>query len=257
MKRREFIQYGGAGILTAAGIAASAHGQTAQAQTANALSIQWLGHTCFLFSGQGRRILVNPFRPLGCAAGYRAPNVSVDLVLISSRLFDEGSTDSLPDNIRVLLESGVYDFRGLQIQGIRMDHDRLGGRRFGTNTAWRWTQAGLSILHLGGGAAVPITVEQQILMGRPDVLIIPVGGGTKAYTPEEAKQALQVLNPKIIIPTYYRTAAADSATCDILPLDNFLTLMEGTPVQRNGDTVSLRPSDLPATGSKIEVFSYH
>lgn len=255
MKRRQLIRYVGMGALAAAGTSVAARFQPARAQTNGSVSIQFLGHTSFLFTGDGRRILVNPFRPIGCTAGYRAPRPTADLVMISSRLLDEGVVEGLPGNPRLLSESGVYQFDGLRVEGISMDHDRIGGRRFGTNMAWRWNQAGLNILHLGGAAA-PITLEQQILMGRPDVLLIPVGNGPKAYGPQEAQQAIQTLNPRIIIPTHFRTQAADTAACDIVPLDEFLTLMEGTPVDRNGDSMTLSQASLPESGSRIEVMSY-
>lgn len=93
-------------------------------------------------------------------------------------------------------------------------------------------------------------------MGRPDVAFIPVGGSAKAYNAEEAKQAVQVLNPKLVIPTHYRTQAADAAKCDISPLDDFLTLMQGMPVRRsNGDSISISPGKLPENG-EIQVLSY-
>lgn len=256
MKRRQLIRYAGTGVLAALGTGLASRWQPSQAQTAGSLTVQWLGHTCFLFTGSGRRILVNPFRPIGCTAGYRAPQVAADLVMISSRLLDEGVVDGLPGNPRLLFEPGVYQFEGMQAQGIVTDHDRQGGRRFGTNVVWRWNQGGLNMLHLGGAAA-PITLEQQILIGRPDVVMIPVGNGPKAYSPEEAKQAIQVLNPRLIIPTHFRTQAANPAACDIVPVDQFLALMEGVPVQRNsGDSIRLSPASLPASGAKIEVLSY-
>ncbi|MBF2046462.1 MAG: MBL fold metallo-hydrolase [Leptolyngbya sp. IPPAS B-1204] len=252
MKRRQFVQYTGAGLLAGLGLSLVDR-LPAQAQS-GAVSIQYLGHTCFLFTGDGRRILVNPFRPVGCTAGYSAPQVGADLVMISSRLLDEGAVEGLPGNPRILFEPGVYDVNGLQVNGIAMDHDDVGGRRFGTNVAWRWVQGGVNILHLGGAAA-PITTEQQILMGRPDVLLVPVGNGPKAFTPEEAQAAIQLLNPKLVIPTHFRTAAADAATCDILPIDNFLALMGGTPVQQVGNSISVAPGDLPGS-TQIRVMSY-
>lgn len=256
MKRRQLFHYAGAGLGAAIATVAASRWYPAQAQSASSLTIQWLGHTCFLFTGSGRRILTNPFLPIGCTAGYRKPQVASDLVMISSRLLDEGVTEGLPGNPRVLSESGIFEFTGMQVQGIRTAHDDLGGRRFGDNVVWRWNQGGLVVLHLGGAAA-PITVEEQILMGRPDVLMLPVGNGVKAFTPEEARDTVQRLNPKIVIPTHYRTQAADEAACDILPLENFLTLMEGTPVQRsNGDSITLRAADLPSSGARIQVLSY-
>lgn len=257
MKRRQLIGYAGAGLLTMAMVLSSEFkAYSAQAQDNSPLSIQWLGHTCFLFTSGGTRILANPFRTIGCTAKYRLPKVEAGLVLISSQLLDEGAVEELPNDPRLIYEPGVYEFSGIQFQGIATEHDRSAGKRFGTNVVWRWNQEGINILHLGGIAA-PITLEQKILMGRPDLLLVPVGGGPKAYTPQEAKQAVQFLNPKLIIPTQYRTEAADPDACDIVTVDEFLALMKDTPVRRNdSDTITIQPSNLPENGSEIQVLSY-
>ncbi len=251
MKRRQLMRFAGTGVLSAVGASIASQLESAQAQSAG-VSIQSLGHSCFLFTGSGIRILVNPFRSLGCTAGYPPPKVATDLVMISSQLLDEGAVEIVPGNPRLLYEPGVYQVGKLKIEGIRMDHDRIGGRRFGMNVAWKWNQGGINLLHLGGAAA-PISVEQKILMGQPDVLFVPVGGGPKMYTPEEAKQAVEVLSPRIVVPTQYRTKAAAKEGCDILPVDNFLTLMSGTPVRRGGKTLSLSRKELPSKGMVIQV----
>ena len=254
MKRRQLIGYAGAGLAGTL-FANLGSGLRVNAQSGGSLSIKWLGHTSFLFSGSGTEILVNPFRSVGCTAGYRPPNVAADLVLISSQLLDEGAVEGLPGKPKLIYQPGVYEFKGIKIQGIGIDHDRVGGKRFGINTTWQWKQAGINILHLGGAAA-PISLEQKILMGRPDVLLVPVGGSDKAYNAQEARQAIQVLNPKLVIPTHYRTQAADKDSCDIAPLDDFLTVMSGIQVRRsNSDTISVTPNDLPEN-SAIQVFSY-
>ncbi len=266
INRRQFFHYGKVAAL--AGIATTVPGawqhwaaQTPPssenlAQNTNSLSVQWLGHSCFLFAGEGQRVLVNPFRTLGCTAGYPSPLVPADLVLISSRLLDEGNTEGLPGQPRLLFEPGSYQFRNKQIQGIRTDHDRNGGRRFGINVAWTWTQAGVKILHLGGAAA-PINSEQQILMGRPDLLLLPVGGGPKAYTPLEAKEAMLKLNPKVVIPMHYRTTAADPQVCDLDGVDEFLSLLDNSAVEKvNAASIELTTGSLPQTGPVIKVMSY-
>ncbi|MBC7822641.1 MAG: MBL fold metallo-hydrolase [Candidatus Parcubacteria bacterium] len=253
MKRRQFVQFAGASLLTAVGTSVISGFDSAQAQTGS-LSVQYLGHTCFLFTGSGQKILVNPFRSLGCTAGYRAPKVNADLVLISSQLLDEGAIELVPGNPRLLYEAGAYNVNGIKIQGISADHDRVGGKQFGSNVAWRWTQGGVTVLHLGGAAA-PISLEQKILLGSPDVLFVPVGGGPKAYTPEEAKQAINVLNPKLVIPTQYRTQAAKDQ-CNLVGLDAFLKLMSGVAVRKGGDSISIQKADLPKNGMAIQVLSY-
>ena len=90
MKRRKLLTLAGTGLLSTLLIGLSSVFETDAAQQGT-LSVQWLGHTCFLFTGGGVRILVNPFRSQGCTAGYRLPRVTADLVLISSQLLDEGS----------------------------------------------------------------------------------------------------------------------------------------------------------------------
>ncbi|BAY27183.1 hypothetical protein NIES2100_70050 [Calothrix sp. NIES-2100] len=253
MKRRQLMGYAGAGLATAF-LTTLGSEFKAQAQSSG-LSVQWLGHTCFLLTGSGVKILVNPFRPIGCTAGYRPPKVAADLVMISSQLLDEGAVDGLPGKPKLIYEPGVYEFQGIKFQGIAVDHDRKAGKQFGINTAWSWKQGGINILHLGGAAA-PISVEQKILMGRPDVAFIPVGGSAKAYNAQEAKQAVEILNPKLIIPTHYRTQAADASKCDISPVDDFLNLMQGVTVRRGtSDSISISSGNIPEN-SVIQTLSY-
>jgi L-ascorbate metabolism protein UlaG (beta-lactamase superfamily) len=254
MKRRQFFQYAGAGLGVSLGMGWLSQ-QPAIAQTGT-VQIRWLGHTCFSFAGGGQTLLVNPFRAIGCTAGYREPNVQADIVMISSRLLDEGVVEGLPGNPRVLSDPGIYELDGLQIEGIPIDHDRVNGFRFGTNVMWNWEHAGMNILHMGGAAA-PVAVEQQILIGRPDILLIPVGGGPKAYTAQEAVDAIELLNPKLVIPTHYRTAAAAPDGCDIAEIDEFLDRMSGSTINRYGsDIITVSNSSLPGTGTIVGVFSY-
>lgn len=245
MRRRKAMQWIGWGTLSAIGAIALSP-QRYQAQTAPQLEITWLGHTAFLFSSEEFQILVNPFRPIGCTAGYPTPDVSADLVLISSQLFDEGGgVRDLPNQPRVLFEGGLYQFRGRDIQGVSMPHDREGGRRFGTNVAWVWEQAGLRILHLGGAAA-PLEFEQRVLIGKPDIVIVPVGGGQKAYSPELAKGAIETLKPKLVIPSHYRTAAADSDNCDLVGIEDFKALLDPDAIQQvNGNKITVSANSLP------------
>lgn len=254
MRRRQLLKLSSASFLGALGWGLAANWQAYRAQPSGALAIQALGHTCFLFTGGGRRILVNPFRPIGCTAGYQAPSAAAELVLTSSQLFDEGYISQTYASTQRLTEPGVYEVNGLKLQGIGMPHDREGGRRFGTNVAWQWTQAGIKVVHLGGAAA-PISLEDKILLGRPDVLLVPVGGGPKAYGPEEAVTAIRTLEPKRVIPTQYRTAAADAENCDIGGLEPFLTLMSGIPVSRPGSQLTLTPADIGDSGQRIVILN--
>ncbi len=256
MKRRQLIRYVGASAIAATGIPLASRFQPTSAQSNGSLMVQYLGHTSFLYTGGGLRILANPFRTIGCTAGYRLPKVEADLVIISSQMWDEGAAENLPGNPKVLYEPGVYEIKGLRIQGVGIDHDRKGGRRFGTNVAWRWTQGGLRIVHLGGAAA-PIGIEQKILLGSPDIAMIPVGGGPKAYRPDEGKQAMEVLKPKVMIPTHYLTEAADKDACDLSSVDSFLELVKDMNIRQiNDNKLLIKFQDLPKEGTVVRVLSY-
>ena len=237
MKRRNFIALGAG---TALSVVAPVF-----AQDQPVLNIRWFGHLAFAISGGGLNLFTHPFRPAGCTAGMRLPNpITADFVLISSRLLDEGYIDELSADTRVLAEPGVYNIKNTNFQGIAVPHDRLEGRRFGQNVMWRWEQAGIRILHMGG-SAVPLTNEQRILVGRPDILILPVGGSDKAYNAQEAWAVAQSLNPRIVIPAYYRTSkAADS--CTQKGLDEFLALApQEKTVRVKSNNYGLRARDLP------------
>lgn len=259
MKRRDWIHLTSCGFLTT--VLTSKFSTSVSAQNNNnntGVTIQWLGHSAFVFRNPQATILVNPFTPLGCTAGYPKPNPQVEIVMISSRLLDEGSAAELPNNPQLMVEPGVYQVQGIEFQGIQTFHDRERGRRFGNNTAWRWTQGGLKILHLGGIAS-PIDIEQRILMGSPDILFVPVGGTAKTYNAQEAIAAIKALNPRVAFPTQYLTDKAEAEKCELAKVDEFLELAKkeqnmGIKIIQ-GNQTTIKPQDLPPKGTLIRVFS--
>ncbi|MFM7674548.1 MAG: MBL fold metallo-hydrolase [Synechococcus sp.] len=206
----------------------------APAPAAGGVTITSYGHSALLIRGGGATVLVNPFKAVGCAAGLSEPRVSADVILASSRLLDEGAPVA---SGKMLVAPGSYRVAGLQIEGIAAPHDRLGGRRFGQATLWRWKQGGLTFAHLGGTAA-NLAPADRVLLGTPDVLILGVGGGAKVYTGAEAAEVVRELQPRRVIPVQYNSGKP-KADCDQGSVEPFLQAMAGTPVQRVGSTLSL------------------
>lgn len=254
MNRRHLLRFGAAGAWTLAGTLFADQYAQAQQPISNLLNIRYLGHTCFFLSGGGLRILTNPFKPGGCTQGYKAPKPDAELIAISSQLLDEGYVADIPGNPNLLYEPGVFDFKGTKFTGIRTLHDRVDGNRFGQNVVWKWNQAGIEVLHLGGATGT-LPTDQRILLGKADVAIVPVGGNAKGFTADEAKQAIDLLQPRLVIPSHYRSAAAGEG-CDLQTLDTFLSKVGGDVKTISGDTLSLRPDDLPTSGTAIRVLNY-
>ena len=206
---------------------------TTTAQAAG-VSITSYGHSALLIRGGGQSVLVNPFRAVGCAKGLNEPRVSANVTLVSSELPDEGARIG---GGTYLSKPGSYRVGGMDLEGFSAPHDRMGGRRFGNATIWRWQQGGLNFAHLGG-TATPLSGEDKVLLGRPDVLIIGVGGGGKVYNGEEAAEVVKQLNPRRVIPVQYVNGEAPSG-CDQGGVQPFLDAMSGTQVRQVGPNLSL------------------
>jgi L-ascorbate metabolism protein UlaG (beta-lactamase superfamily) len=204
------------------------------AAAAASVSITSYGHSALLIQGGGSRVLLNPFRAVGCAAGLSEPRVNATVILASSRLLDEGAPVATG---RFLADPGSFQVGGLRIEGISAPRDRVGGRRFGRATLWRWQQGGLSFVHMGGTAG-PLSPADKVMLSRPDVLILGVGGGAKVFDGGEAAEVVRELRPRVVIPVQYVSGAVP-ANCDQGSVEPFLQAMAGTPVQRPGRTVNL------------------
>ena len=206
---------------------------------AEALEIKSFGHSSFLIRGGGHSVLLNPFKAVGCAKGLREPNVIPDIILASSELADEGYWRKKGV---FFVKPGSYRIRGLTLEGFSTAHDHVGGRRFGNGTFWQWTQGGINFAHLGGIAG-SLDPQDKLLLGRPDVLFIGVGGGAKVFTAKKASKIVNELNPRIVIPVQYIRGKKPS-NCDQTDIQPFLDVMKNLEMIKSG-TNYLLPNELP------------
>ena len=203
---------------------------------AEELILKSFGHSQFLIKGNGKSILINPFKAVGCASQFRESlNIEKDLILASSRLADEGYN---PNNDLMFFEPGTYEYDDLIFNGISVPHDRLNGRRYGNATVWTWNQSNFKIVHMGG-AAGDITFEDQIIINRPDILFISIGGGIKSYSGKEALNIIEILNPKIIVPVHFLNTKKNIDDCDFSNEDKFLENMSQYKVKYIGKELKL------------------
>ena len=207
------------------------------------------GHSALLFESDEGRLLVNPFQAVACAAGLEEPRLAVDLILASSLLPDEGAP----------VASGLFfstpgSYRldnGWRIEGFAVPHDRVGGSRFGQGAVWIWQQAGLRMAHMGG-AAVPPTAAERVLLSGVDVLVLAVGGGSKVLDGVQAAQVVSTIKPRLVIPVQYTTASPPEG-CDLATIESFLGALPATiPVERPGPTTEFGDS-LLGEGTTVHV----
>jgi len=186
------------------------------------LGIKSLGHSSFLITSSDQSILINPFKAIGCASNLKEPKeVNADFILASSRLPDEGYN---PNDQLMFVDPGIYQFEDILLNGISVPHDRLDGRRFGMATVWSWEQNDFKIV-LMGGAAGDIDNNSQIILSRPDILFISIGGGIKSYDGKEASRIVNLLKPNVVIPVHFERGRKIYKECDFSNADLFIENM--------------------------------
>jgi L-ascorbate metabolism protein UlaG (beta-lactamase superfamily) len=209
-----------------------------------AVTVQWLGHSCFLITSfEGVRIVTDPFPD---KLGYPPLHLTADIVLVSHEHFDHNAVQPLagkPAVVRFGGRAAAATSHGITLTEISAYHyPPEGDASRGKVTLFTFEVDGIRFCHLGD-LGRPLTDEQLAAIGAVDVLMIPVGG---IYTigPAEADGVISQLRPKVAIPMHYRTKVLTQSLGQLATLDRFLASKSNVKRIR-GDTVRLTKADLP------------
>lgn len=199
------------------------------------VNITWFGHAMFLLqNSQGLKIITDPY---DASVGYSLPEVRADIVTVSHEHFDHNNVSLVKGNPQVI-RSLKETAKGISFEGISSFHDEVQGIKRGKNTIYKWKLENITFAHLGD-LGHDLTQEQADKLRDAEVILIPVGG-TYTIDAKTAQKVVQKLNPKIVLPMHYKTAAAK---LNIASVDEFL---EGMPrVEKKPSTVSISASKLP------------
>lgn len=212
------------------------------------MRIKWLGHACFkITSAKGVRILTDPFDD---NVGYPLPQVEADIVTVSHQHFDHNFIDCVKGNFEVVSKVGNFYVKDINITGVHTYHDEENGKKRGDNIVYIFDVDGIRVCHLGdlGHVLSPAQVE---MIGRVDVLLIPVGG-IFTVDSEKAETIVKLLNPKIVIPMHYKT---EPLKFNLDPVDDFVKRFSN--VERlKGQVVEIKNEDLNVNELKVIVLNY-
>lgn len=156
------------------------------------MKITWLGHACFAVESDDYCILLDPYTKV---RGHEELNVSAHKTLCSHEHFDHNARE----HIAMPLIERPCPF---PIETMDTYHDDVSGAKRGKNTVHILRAEGLTVVHLGDLGHLLSDEQAQRIYGC-DVLMIPVGG-TYTIDAPRAKQVVEQVQPRVVIPMHYR-----------------------------------------------------
>ena len=172
------------------------------------VTVEWFGHATFqITSSKGTRILADPHS----RDDLPWPTLPQHIVTTSHQ---HGAHSNVwmargsPVVLHGLTPGGETwnqihtTIRDVSVYTVPAFHDKSQGMQRGKNAIFVFRVDDVCIAHLGDLGHV-LTPEQIKMMGKIDILLIPIAGGMYTITPGEAREVTKQVNPRIVIPEHY------------------------------------------------------
>ncbi len=168
--------------------------------------IQWYGQTCFRIQAKTLKtepvIVIDPYDK---STGLRVPSLSADIVLLTDKRSEFSNVSSIksntPDQVPfIIVGPGEYEARDVFITGLPSKPDKKDKM---IKSIYSIQVEEINLVHLSNLSQENLSEKILEEVEGVDILMIPVGGGNTL----DAKQAVELISqiePRIIIPMYYR-----------------------------------------------------
>ncbi|MCZ6624782.1 MAG: MBL fold metallo-hydrolase [Deltaproteobacteria bacterium] len=209
------------------------------AASSRTMTIEWLGHAAFLLtSSQGTKILMDPHGKL-----YPPPAISPH-VITTSHLHGNHSFIWMATGNPIVLHGltsrdGNWNrihrtIRDVSIYTVPAYHDSQMGLARGKNAVFVVSMDGICVAHLGDLGHL-LSESQLKMMGKIEVLLVPLGQGGFRITSEDAAKVVAQVKPKIAIPHHYRWESYVEKFTQIFPQ---VRKVKGNLVKLSRDTLN-------------------
>lgn len=200
------------------------------------MHISWLGQTCIRLQTKNIDkdivVLLDAYKP---KKGDFPRSFSPDIALFSS---------SMENAATIGQDTFVVDSLGeMEIKGVMM-YAVTGND---SSVIYKLNAEGLNIVHLGRIIKAPGSEQMEKIMS-PDILFIPVGGGTNYLDAKAAADLATALEPRIIIPVAYNC----DTDPDAAPLSAFVKEL-GLKADTIEKKFIIKKKDLPQEETKLIV----
>lgn len=212
------------------------------------MRVRWHGHACFEINDENTKLITDPHD--GRSIGINPPQTQADIILVSHDHYDHNAVRVVQkENSEIIRDIGEREIEDINIKGIRSYHDEERGEIRGENTVFKFQMDGTSFCHLGDIGHIPDDgLVNQI--ENVDFLFIPIGGNF-TIGPQEAKEAINMIEPKIAVPMHFKIGGL---SLDIRRLEPFLSMFPDDKTFKLGVELDFIKADLPES-TEIWAFS--
>jgi L-ascorbate metabolism protein UlaG (beta-lactamase superfamily) len=204
------------------------------------VDVEWLGHSCFSLRGKTKTVMFDPFK----GVGLPEPTAKADIVLCSHGHQDHNNTKPVSHEKSVVMQAftGAKQIDGIPIRGIATFHDDSQGSKRGRNSVYVVNLEDVAFCHLGD-LGHELSSSQVNEIGSTDVLFLPVGGFF-TIGPEQAREVMESLKPRIAVPMHYRAPGMSVMFRPLKKVEDFVKPDDN--VRRlDGPTFTVDKADLP------------
>ncbi len=199
------------------------------------MHISWLGQTCVRLQTKNLdedvTVVIDTYKP---KSGDFPRSFSPQIALYSH---SEDESATLSGEPFIISTSGECEIKGVMCYSF----PTADGQVFKINSE------NLNLVHLG---KITKKLNNEILekLGTPDVLFVPVGGGSEYLSAADAAEMVTTMEPRIVIPVAYQ--------CDTDPkagtLSDFVKVL-GLKPEVTDKKFILKKKDLPTGETKLMV----
>lgn len=215
--------------------------------------IQWYGHACFKLQGQNDEvsIVIDPFDP---STGWKLPKFQADITAISTDTPDYNFSDAVKRTDQktpfVVEGPGEYEVKGVFIYGIDILKKKESEKgKEARTTIYSFSFDELYVLHCGSLNRL-LTEKEIDQIGKVDILLLPVGGGS-AMDSKTAVECIAQIEPRIVIPMQYKLSGLKN---DLGSIEQFLKEY-GVKAGETSDKLKISKKELPIEETKIIVLN--
>ena len=183
------------------------------------MDIIWYGHSCFRLTERGSATVVtDPFDHQ--VIGYEPLKLTAGVVTFSHDAPGHNYQSVVKGKYYLITGPGEYEIGGVFITGVQTNNKKKRDSEEPRNILYVFDYDGVTVAHLGDLRHVPSQTEIEAL-GNVHVALVPVGGGG-GLIPSRAVEVVSLLEPGIVIPMHYGTAASK---VNLAPVEKFLKEM--------------------------------